>query len=44
MNPDLVVGAVFPDIELPDGEGVKHRLSAIQGRDPMALIFYRGWF
>jgi len=44
MNPDIVVGAVFPDIELPDGEGAKHRLSAIQGNDPMAVIFYRGWF
>jgi hypothetical protein len=44
MNPDIVVGGVFPDIELSDGEGVKHGLSAIQGGDPMALIFYRGWF
>jgi peroxiredoxin len=44
MNADIVVGANFPDIELPDGEGKIHRLSAVQGDDPMAVIFYRGWF
>ena len=44
MNPNLVVGASFPDIELPDGEGTIQRLSEVQGNDPMAVIFYRGWF
>jgi peroxiredoxin len=44
MNSAIVVGAAFPDIELPDGEGTLHRLSAIQGNDPMAVIFYRGSF
>ncbi len=44
MNPAIRVGARFPDIELPDGEGKTHRLSTIQGSDPMAVIFYRGWF
>jgi len=44
MNADIVVGSAFPDLELPDGEGTIHRLSAIQGSDPMAVIFYRGWF
>ncbi len=44
MNSAIVVGAAFPDIELPDGEGTLHRLSVIQGNDPMAVIFYRGWF
>ncbi|HLG73914.1 MAG TPA: hypothetical protein VK009_26130 [Chloroflexota bacterium] len=44
MNPALVVGAKFPDIELPDSEGELRRLSVIQGNDPMAVIFYRGQF
>ncbi len=44
MNPSLVVGAKFPDIELPDSEGVPRRLSVIQGNDPMAVVFYRGQF
>ncbi len=44
MNPKIVVGAQFPDIELPDTEGALQRLSAIQGRDPMAVVFYRGAF
>jgi peroxiredoxin len=44
MNADIVVGAMFPDIELPDGEGRIHRLSEVQRNDPMAVIFYRGWF
>ncbi len=44
MNPSLVVGAKFPDIELPDTEGQLQRLSVIQGWDPMAVIFYRGAF
>ncbi|HUZ78935.1 MAG TPA: hypothetical protein VMV93_15245 [Chloroflexota bacterium] len=44
MNPSLVVGATFPDIDLPDSEGVPTRLSDIQKNDPLALIFYRGQF
>jgi hypothetical protein len=44
MNAAIRLGARFPDIELPDGEGTIHRLSRIQGSDPMAVIFYRGWF
>jgi peroxiredoxin len=44
MNPNLVVGGTFPDIELPDGDGVLYRLSAVQGNGPLAVIFYRGWF
>ena len=44
MRADLVVGAAFPDIELPDSDGTVQRLSTIQGRDPMAVVFYRGQF
>jgi peroxiredoxin len=44
MNPNIVVGATFPDIELPDADGQRQRLSAIQGNGPLAVIFYRGWF
>ena len=44
MRPDLVVGAAFPDMELPDSDGIMQTLSTIQGRDPLAVIFYRGQF
>ncbi len=44
MKASLVVGATFPDIELPDSDGNLQKLSAIQGRDPLALVFYRGEF
>jgi peroxiredoxin len=35
------VGSIFPDVELPDQDGVLQRLSAIQGPDPMVLILGR---
>jgi peroxiredoxin len=44
MNPTLAVGTTFPDIELPDADGVLQRLSEIQGHHPMAVVFYRGQF
>lgn len=44
MDPNIRVGAAFPDVELPDCDGNPQRLSAIQGRDPMAVVFYRGEF
>jgi peroxiredoxin len=30
MRPDIVVGAVFPDYELPDHEGTTRKLSDLQ--------------
>lgn len=44
MHPDIKVGNKFPDIELPDIGGNPRRLSELAGRDPLALIFYRGWW
>lgn len=37
-------GAVFPDYELPDHNGIKRRLSDLQGRNPMVLVLGRGKF
>jgi len=42
MSKNLVRGAVLPDFELPDDDGVMHRLSALQGDDPMILMLGRG--
>jgi peroxiredoxin len=44
MNPDLVVGRRFPDLELPDHTGSARRLSELAGGDPLAVNFYRGWW
>jgi peroxiredoxin len=42
---DLVVGGKFPDLALPDHTGKIIRLSEInEGKDPLAVIFYRGWW
>jgi peroxiredoxin len=35
-------GSEFPDFELPDENGVLHRLSELQGDDPMVLMLGRG--
>lgn len=42
MRSDIVSGARFPDYELPDEIGVLHKLSALQGDDPMVLHLSRG--
>jgi peroxiredoxin len=42
MLKDLDVGDVFPDAELPDEEGVLHRLSDLQGDDLLLLMLGRG--
>ena len=45
LRDDIVVGGKFPDIALPDHTGTEVRLSEItRGRDPVAVIFYRGWY
>jgi hypothetical protein len=42
---DLVPGAKFPDLALPDHTGTEVHLSEItRGKDPLAVIFYRGWY
>lgn len=42
MRADIVPGATFPDYVLPDEHGVRHRLSTLQGDDPMVLHLSRG--
>lgn len=44
MRGDIEVGARFPDYELPDQDGVKRRLSDLQGSNPMVLHLSRGGF
>lgn len=41
---DLVPGEVFPDVELPDVDGHRRRLSELAGGDPLVLHTYRGWW
>ena len=42
MLKDLTPGDVFPDFELPDENGVPHKLSELQGDDVMVLMLGRG--
>jgi hypothetical protein len=43
---DYVPGVKFPDLELPDHSGRPVHISDFtnNGRDPVCLIFYRGWY
>jgi peroxiredoxin len=38
----LTAGMTLPDFELPDENGVLHKLSGLQGSDPMILLLGRG--
>jgi len=42
MSTGLVPGAVLPDFQLPDTTGALHRLSELQGDNPMILLIGRG--
>ena len=42
MASKLKVGATLPDFELPDDMGTMHRLSELQGDNPMVLMLARG--
>ena len=42
MSEKLQPGMTLPDFELADDEGVMHRLSELQGGDPMVLLLGRG--
>src|ERR687884_29810 len=42
MSKGLTPGSVIPDFELPDENGVKHRLSELQGDNPMIVMLGRG--
>jgi peroxiredoxin len=42
MSTGLTPGAVLPDFTLRDETGARHRLSTLQGDDPMILLLGRG--
>ena len=42
MNQEI--GQRFPDLELPDHENKRVKLSAIAGNCPLIVIFYRGYW
>jgi len=44
MNPSLVIGARFPELELPDHNGTTRRLSELTEGDPVVVTFIRGWW
>ena len=44
MRSDIVPGAKFPDYELTDTNKERHKLSELQGIDPMILLLSRGHF
>jgi len=44
MHSDLVVGGRFPDLELPNHLGEPTRISALAGKFPLILTFYRGYW
>jgi peroxiredoxin len=44
MRADIVLGAIFPDYELPDQTTKRRKLSELQGEDPLVLVLSRGGF
>src|SRR3954465_13489856 len=44
MRPDIIAGALFPDVTLTDHRGVHRTLSELQGPDPLVLVLSRGGF
>ena len=38
------IGGRFPDFELPDQDDQRVKLSAIAGKFPLLVIFYRGYW
>ena len=42
MSTNLELGMTFPDVELPDEDGVPHRLSALQGDKLLVVHLSRG--
>jgi peroxiredoxin len=42
MSENLLPGMTLPDFELPDENGDMHKLSELQGDDPMILLLGRG--
>jgi peroxiredoxin len=44
MRRDIIVGATFPDYELPDQTGTHRKLSELQKGDPLVVVLSRGGF
>jgi peroxiredoxin len=44
MRADIQPDTIFPDYELPDHTTKRHKLSELQGDDPMVLVLSRGGF
>jgi peroxiredoxin len=44
MHPAITHGGTFPDFTTLDHTGTPQTLSQLAGRDPLALIIYRGWW
>ncbi len=44
MRSDIRPGATFPDYELPDQTSTRHKLSELQGDNPMVLLLSRGHY
>lgn len=40
----VAVGAIAPDFMLADQNGVKVTLSDARGKNPVVLVFYRGYW
>ena len=40
----VAIGEIAPDFTLTDQNGRKHTLSAERGRQPVVLVFYRGYW
>lgn len=40
----LAVGELAPDFTLPDQDGKQVTLSAVRGKTPVVLVFYRGYW
>jgi peroxiredoxin len=44
VRPELVPNGTFPDLRLPDHNGVERTLAELAAGDPLVLVFFRGWF
>jgi peroxiredoxin len=44
MRQDLVPGNEFPDLRLPEHTGKELSLGEIAGKQPLVLVFVRGWW
>jgi peroxiredoxin len=44
VRPVIVPGGIFPDYELTDHTKTRHKLSELQGSDPMIPVLSRGHF